>query len=80
MRDGSFAAGSRNRASGGGLGQSPQKLKKHRKLYTLVEKYFVHHMRCQNDETVASPAMLYKGGGWLLINFLLEFASISRVL
>ena len=48
-------------------------------VYTL-EKYFVRHTRCQNDETITLSAMLYKGGGRAHLNLLLGFASTSRVL
>jgi len=49
LRDESPPAGFRGRAPGGGLGTNPQQLKKHYKLLTL-EKYFVRHAWCQNDD------------------------------
>jgi len=55
-------SGVHGQSSWRGLGRSPQKLKKHRKLCTL-EKHFVRHTWCQNDETVILPAMLYMGEG-----------------
>jgi len=61
LRDGSFTVEYRAEPLVQVWRQCLQKLKKHCKLYTL-EKYFVYHTRCQNDETVTSPAMLYRGG------------------
>jgi len=52
LGDGSSQAGSRGTAYGGGLRQSPQKLKKHCKLYTF-EKYIVScHTWCSSQLTV----------------------------